>query len=111
MIIGVGVDIENISEFKKNIKNTKFIKEIFTKKEIKYCIKKKEPWISFAGKFCSKEAVIKAFGKKIAIKEIEILNDLNNKPLIYIKRKKFDNINCSIAHTNKTAIAFVVLEK
>jgi len=34
MIIGVGVDIENISEFKKNIKNTKFIKEIFTKKEM-----------------------------------------------------------------------------
>ena len=64
---------------------------IFTEEEIKYCKNKKEPYISFAGKFCAKEAVIKAYGKKIPFTNMEI-NAQSGKPAVYVNGKKRRNI-------------------
>jgi len=109
-IKGIGVDIEMIEEVKKSIKNRNFLKSVFSEKEIEYCSKKRNPEISYTGKFCAKEAVKKAIGTKFQINEIEILNSSSGNPEIYIKGKKQDKIKCSISHTHKTAIAFVIVE-
>ena len=109
MIKSIGVDIEDVKDFKKIIKDNKIINNLFTKREINYCNKKKEPWISFTGKFCAKEALIKAYKKNIEIKNIEILNKKNSKLAVLINGKEMKNIKCSIAHTKDKAIAFVII--
>lgn len=111
MILGVGVDIESIKRFKKSYKNKNFLNLIFTEEEIKYCQSKKEPCISFAGKFCAKEAVIKAHRKKIPIKDIEIINLKSGKLEVRINGRTEDKIKCSISHTEDYTIAFVIIHE
>jgi len=109
MILDVGIDIEKIMRF--NGVSEEFLNLIFTKKEIKYCRNKKQPLISFAGKFCAKEAVIKAHKKKMDMKDIEISLGEDKKIKVSISGKYQKNIFCSISHTNENAIAYVIIEK
>ena len=88
MVLATGVDIESVERFKSLYTNDHFINLIFTQKEIDYCMNKSEPHISFAGKFCAKEAVLKAVSNKIGMKEVEIINSSSGKPFVYIKGNK-----------------------
>ena len=106
----VGVDIEEVGRFKESYKDDHFIRLIFTDREIDYCNKKKEPYISFAGKFCAKEAVVKAYDQKLTMKEIEVINDSSGKVKIFIKGQEDDMIKCSISHTKDYAVSFVVVK-
>ena len=107
MISGIGIDIESIKNFKKSYKDKHFLDLIFTKEEIRYCQSKKEPYISFAGKFCAKEAVIKALRKTMSLPDIEVQLDKNGAPSI----ANMPNIHISLSHADAYAIAFVVVEK
>lgn len=107
-IKGIGVDIEDISRFKKLpfSKSKKFYERVFTKKEIKYCLSKPRSHQHFAARFCAKEAFIKAIGKKIKdYKSIEILLK-KGKPTISWKEI---SVLLSIAHEKDKAIAFVMV--
>nr|AQS28766.1 hypothetical protein [uncultured archaeon] len=108
MIEGIGVDIEEIQRFKTK-KIEKFLNSVFTKREIAYCENKKDPSMSLAGKFCAKEAVIKASKKALSPREIEILNKKDGKVKVYISGSYKKNILCSISHTKRNAIAFVII--
>lgn len=107
MNILIGVDIEKTKRFKLH-KNFELIKLIFTKKEIAYC-QKKEPHIAFTGKFCAKEAIVKAYKGQIDIRNIEVLNSSSGDPEIYISGKKMENIQCSISHTDDYAVAVAII--
>ncbi len=111
MIKGIGTDIESTERFKESYNDDHFIHLIFTEREKKYCLEKAEPWISFAGKFCAKEAVIKASHEKLGMKDIEIVNEANGKLSVYLKGVKSDNIKCSISHTQEYAMAFALWEE
>lgn len=104
----IGVDVEDISRFSKLKfeKNKNFYKKIFTKNEIKYCIKYKDPYPHFAVRFCAKEAAIKALNKKIKLIDIEI-KTVNKKPIMKIPIHKYCQV--SLSHTSKLAIAFVLI--
>jgi len=108
-INNVGIDIEEVGTFKKELNNELFLCKIFSNQEIKYCKSKMEPHLSFAGKFCAKEAVIKSLNKKIEMKSIEILNNRNGQPEVYINGKKEKKIKCSISHSNTYAIAIAII--
>ena len=110
-IFGLGIDIEEVSRFKekKYQKNEKFYKNIFTLDEINYCLKKDDPYPHFTGKFCAKEAFIKATGDtKVKLSDIEISN-VNGQPRLKFKTNL--EIMLSISHTSKYATAIVVIEK
>ena len=111
MISGIGVDIESIKNFKKSYKDKNFLNLIFTKKEIKYCQSKKEPYISFAGKFCAIEAIIKAYTKKISMRDIEIINLKSGKLQIKVNERINNKIKCSISHKGDYAISLALIEK
>ena len=74
----IGIDITNIQKFKKKPfkTNESFYKLIFSKAEIRYCLKYKNPHERFAGKFALKEALIKSIDRKIKFSEI---NNKSNK--------------------------------
>jgi holo-[acyl-carrier protein] synthase len=108
-ILGIGTDIVNIQRMKQILKkrNNNFKKRIFSKKEIIYCEKKKQPYSFFAKRFAAKEALSKALGtgirKGINFKDIEISNDNFGKPSIHLKgsteiflKKKIKNKKYSI---------------
>ena len=100
-IFGIGTDIVNIKRIEKTIKKKGifFKKKIFSKREIKYCEGKVNPFPFYAKRFAAKEALSKALGTGISngvsFKDIEIYNDNFGKPFIklsgptanFIKRK------------------------
>jgi len=109
MIKGIGADIEKTDRFKKISED--FIKSLFSDREIRYCKSKKNFFLSFAGKFCAKEAVIKAYTRNLSMKDIEIVNELSGKVRVYINGKLNRNIHCNISHTDGYTIAFAIFEK
>ena len=110
MITGIGIDLEVIERFRKACTDDHFLNLIFTKREIAYCRRKKEPPISFAGKFCAKEAVIKSCKEKIAMKDIEIRNSPSGKLQIYLRGKREPSVLCSISHTEEYALALAIID-
>jgi len=87
-IFGIGTDIVNIKRMEKLLKKNSdtFKKRIFSKNEIIYCEKKKNPSTFYAKRFAAKEALSKALGtgirKGINFKNIEISNNNFGKPTI-----------------------------
>lgn len=107
----IGIDIEEISRFKKLIKDKKFIERVFSKEEIEYCSSKKNSVQHFAVRFAGKEAVWKAVNdkiKKIVITDISFKNLPSGKPEAYIKNKKAKNIEVSFSHTREIATAVAI---
>jgi len=108
---GVGIDIVNVDRFssKKYSKNKEFYSKIFSNDEINYCIKFKDPYTHFAGKFALKEAVIKAIDKKISLLDIETFHK-NDIPQVKLKNEtNFSSIS-SISHENNVAVAVFLIE-
>jgi len=107
-ITGIGTDIEDISRF-RNLpftKNKALYNKIFTKKEIKYCLTKQDPYPHFTARFCAKEAFIKATNKNISeYTSIEVLKK-GNKPSINWKNK---NVFLSLSHEKDKTLAFVIV--
>ena len=87
-IFGIGTDIVNVKRIKRSLKNNAdgFKKRVFSKNEIIYCDKRKNPSAFYAKRFAAKEALSKALGtgirKGIDFKNIEISNDSFGKPSI-----------------------------
>lgn len=113
-IKGIGIDVEDISRFEKIDYNKKknFYEKIFTDEEIKYCLKKTNPYPHFAVRFCAKEAFIKASSATMKdLKKIEVVLE-NNKPKIVtsVVNDKKNQIHVSMSHSEKTATAMVIIE-
>ena len=110
---GIGIDIASIQKFKKKSfkTNESFYKLIFSKAEIRYCLKFKNPYERFAGKFALKEALIKSVDRKIRFSEIET-SHLKSKPVIkLIKSKEKYNFLASLSHETDFAVAVVISEQ
>ena len=110
-IFGIGTDIVNIKRMKKSIKKNGvvFKNKIFSKNEINYCEKKKNPFPFYAKRFAAKEALSKALGtgirKGINFKNIEVYNDNFGKPSIQLKGSTADFLKKKI----KTRKYFIYL--
>ena len=108
-IIGLGIDIEDISRFENKQKDSTFLKKIFTKKELDYCFKKGNHAQSLAARFCAKEAAIKASPVKLFYNEIEVIMK-KNKPSIVINKPDFKHrVLVSLSHHKNSAIATVII--
>ena len=99
-----GIDLLKVERVKKIYLSyeEKFLRKILTDLEIKQIKKNKNICYKIAGKFSAKEAVVKAMGTGfsdgIKIKDIEILNLENGKPILNLygnAKKKIGNIHSS----------------
>ena len=99
-----GIDLLEVKRIKKIYLNyeNKFLKKILTDNEIKQIKKNQKIYYKIAGKFSGKEAVVKAMGtgfsNGIKIKDIEIINLKNGKPIINLHgkaKKRIGNIESS----------------
>ena len=110
--IGIGIDITDVEKFRQISYKSKpgFYKKIFTQSEITYCLKFKNYYEHFAGKFAIKEAVKKSIHDRISMLDIET-NHKNSKPHVTIKKlnNKY-SFGVSMSHENNLAIAVVFSE-
>lgn len=121
MIIGIGVDIIQLRRIKNAIERwqERFISRIYTPGEIDYCRRQKMEFIHFAARFAAKEAVMKALGRRVEWKNIEIINSEAGKPSVKLsdKAKKVaieqqaEKIFLSLSHDGAYTIAQVVTTK
>jgi len=116
--IFIGCDIEDISRFRNKIdkKSNKFLDKIFTKEEQAYCNSKSDPAMHYAGRFCAKEAVVKAVksaekNSSITINQIEIRPSKSGEPLVNFKIKIIGICKVSISHTLGHAISMALFVK
>ena len=119
MILGIGNDIVEIERIEKAISNEKFIKRVYTEKEIEIIEKKGSKAASYAGRFSAKEAISKALGTGVRdfnLTDIEILNDKLGKPYVVFKNILKDRMadvrmEISISHSKEYATAVAVMFK
>lgn len=119
--MNIGCDIEAVETFRQKWikKETNFFERVFSKEEIAYCKKFKDPSEHFAARFCAKEALVKASNKELLVTDIHVVNDEQGAPKIKIwkDRKsvaKFFNtheIMVSLSHTSDMAMACVLIQK
>jgi len=126
-IIGIGVDIVEVSRVKSIIEQhgERFISRVFTEAEKKYSLSCANSAERFAARFAVKEAVLKALGvgktSGIMWHDIETVLESSGKPTLrlhdqamrYLKSKggSSRSVHISISHDGGKAIAFVVIER
>ena len=122
---GTGIDIVENARIKNAIKNSQFIKRVYSKKEILNSKKIKNKTSFFSKKFAAKEALAKSLGtgfaKGLNFNDITIINDKLGKPSFLItdkikklikKRFKISRFNffLSISDEKKYSIAIVIFQ-
>ncbi len=120
MKILTGTDIIEIKRVQEYIDlNKGFINRVYTEREIEYCeSKNKQKYQHYAARFAAKEATFKAVSEllknkyDISWKNIEIINDISNKPKIQfldIELNNIQDIDISISHCKEYAVSNVVI--
>ena len=125
-ILGIGIDIIENNRIKNSIKNSNFLKRIYSNKELKQSKLSKNKTNFFAKRFAAKEALAKAIGSgfrnNLNFADIEIINDkmgkpyyLENNKIKNLIKKKFNvkNFECflSISDEKKYSTAFTIIQK
>lgn len=117
MKIACGTDIIEIARIEKSIKHIgeRFLKTIFTEKEIEYCEShQNNKYQHYAARFAAKEAIYKALNSKtgggeVKWKKFEIINNIYGKPEVKIEDETIESIDISISHCKEYATATVVV--
>lgn len=124
MIVGLGVDMEEVSRIREVISRHGriFLDRIFTSAEVAYCERHRDPAERYAARFAAKEATMKALGtgwsKGVRWRDIEVTRKPGGRPTIVlhgIAREQADrlgarHLSLSLTHTGNFALAEVILE-
>jgi holo-[acyl-carrier protein] synthase len=124
MIVGMGIDISEVSRIRTVIEAQKerFLHRVYTENEIAYCEQFKNKFERYAGRFAAKEAAMKALGTGwrlgVRWKDVEVVRETGGRPTVVLQgeaRKIADrlgvkHISISISHTAEQAIAQVIFE-
>jgi phosphopantetheine--protein transferase-like protein len=123
VILGVGVDIVEISRVRKSVEDSgeRFLDKVFTKAEREYCFRRRDPYPSLAARFAAREALIKALpgSSGLALTDMEVVMSEEKKPGFRVNEKLAEalkangvsRVHLSLTHERTHAAAFVVLEK
>lgn len=124
MILGVGVDLEEVERLKAAIERhgRRFLERVFTSGEIAYVERAANRFERYAARFAAKEAAMKAIGtgwaEGVRWSDIEIVNSESGRPEMKLSGKAAEiaaalgcrAVHVSLSHTRRMAIAQVVLE-
>lgn len=114
MIVGIGMDIIEVRRVREAIeKNPRFLERIFTEREIRYSLRKKNKYQHLAARFAAKEAFFKALGRRISWTGVEVVNQKSGKPELEIHSKEklnFSTCHVSLSHLKEYGLAVIILE-
>ena len=123
MIVGIGIDMIEVSRVLEKIeKNNGFKERIFSPGEIEFCESNRKAE-NYAARFAAKEAFLKATGLGLMLgydlSKIEVVNDSNGKPGINLmedfkvqaEKNGWNIIHLSLSHLQEIACAVVIIER
>jgi holo-[acyl-carrier protein] synthase len=121
-IIGLGVDLTDIPRIAQTYAQygERFLKRVFTEGEIAYCMRRRDPVPSLAGRFAAKEAAMKALGtghsRGVLWRDVEVFREygppqlrLHGGAAIHAGRLQVSKSLLTITHTDALAMAQVIL--
>lgn len=102
--LGVGVDIEMVERFETADPR------LFTEAELALCAASAKPAESRAGRWCAKEAVVKAVARYVLLspREVEVLTDPGGRPIVRLLRPQLEHLRCDVSITHASGIAAAV---
>ena len=105
----IGIDIVDIARITRAVERygERFLEKVFTADEIRYAKGKRRMGETLAGHFAAKEAFIKAMGKSLPWKDIEVHHE-EGKPFIRFQNKRYDEV--SISHERLYAVAIATID-
>jgi len=117
-----GIDIIEIERFKETVERTPgILGRVFTRAELDYCCRFKNPYPSLAARFAAKEAVKKlhnGFMRGVRFQDIEVLNDPHGRPRVHLYGRAAEfygksglSIDLSLSHSLQQAVAMAVARK
>jgi holo-[acyl-carrier protein] synthase len=121
-IIGLGIDATDIDRIADTIERygDRFLRRIFTEREIDYAMQRRVPAVHFAGRFAAKEAAMKALGtghsQGVLWRDVEVVR-LGGPPRLQLHGgagERFARIGgrtslLTITHSDDLAIAQVMI--
>jgi holo-[acyl-carrier protein] synthase len=124
MVVGVGTDLIEIARIQQSIDRfgERFLRRVFTPREIAYCQTKKNAAESFAARFAAKEAGAKALGtgisRGVGWLELEVAREPSGKPRLDLTGRAAEwahtlgirRTSLSLTHSRDVALAVVVME-
>jgi len=124
MVIGVGTDLMEIARIQQSVDRfgERFLRRVFTPREIKYCLQKKNSAESLAARFAAKEAGAKALGtgisRGVGWLELEVTRSPGERPFLELSGRAaaraqslgVAHVSLSLTHSRDTALAVVIME-
>jgi holo-[acyl-carrier protein] synthase len=124
MLIGTGVDLIEIERIANSIERygERFLRRVYTDREIAYCQRKRSSAESFAARFAAKEAGAKALGtgisRGVTWSEFQIDRQPGGRPILELRGRAallaeelgVKSISLSLTHTATLAMATVMME-
>jgi len=115
MIDGIGIDIEEIDRVAKAVARPGFKERVFTEAERAYCDACGGAE-RYAGRFAAKEAIIKALGRAVTLRDMEILPSESGAPIARLHGVAAEclagrRLHISISHSRVYAVAQAVVER
>ncbi len=123
-IIGIGIDLVEVSRIKQAVNTKKrFLERIYSKHEIRLSDRGKFRYEELAGRFAVKEAILKAiktgWRRGVQFKDIVVLNEKSGAPYVTLNGKVKEiadslgvrNIFVSISHTQDLAVGLAIATK
>lgn len=106
-MIGVDiVDVSRISRLRERY-GDKFLDKVFTAEERRFAEAKRRSDESLAVRFAAKEAFMKAQGRRLPWRDIEVGSGERGRPFILFHGDRFDGV--SLSHERAYAVAVVTI--
>ncbi len=123
----IGVDIVEIDRIAQSVRNSRFLKRVFTASEVAYCRARKNSAQHFAVRFAAKEAVWKAISSEIVRRsfggqtkkfqllhrDIQVRNRPDGKPEVVFPAKfskLAKRVSISLSHGRDYAVAMAIFQ-
>lgn len=116
--LGIGVDLLPVSRMARlTAENPGIDEEIFTARELRYCLGKRRCFEHMAARFAAKEAVLKALGSGLGQRmrwtDVEIATGVLGRPQArlhgdveeWARQRGLAQIDVSLSHTGELALA------
>lgn len=124
MILGIGVDLEEVSRIGESIDKfgARFLERIFTPAEVSFCEGKANSRERFAARFAAKEAAFKALQAAweggLSWRDFELVAQPGGAPVLLLhgeaarlaSSKGVSRVHVSFSHTKTHVTAMVVVE-
>lgn len=124
MILGMGVDLAEVERIQAAMERhgEAFLRRVFTAGEREYCVRFKNKYERYAGRFAAKEAAMKALGtgwrRGVRWVDFEVVREPGGRPTIRLdgvakeiaEEMGVKRIWLSITHTETQALAQVIFE-